>query len=59
MANQITLTYHCSMVRIAKIKNGFTPKTCLRCGLDFEWRKKWAKNWNEVKYCSDRCRENK
>ncbi|WP_416378454.1 DUF2256 domain-containing protein [Enterobacter roggenkampii] len=20
------------------------------------WRKKWAKCWNEVKYCSERCR---
>jgi len=47
------------MARIAKIKNGFEPKTCQRCSLPFEWRKKWAKNWDEVKYCSDRCRENK
>ena len=47
------------MPRIAKIKNGFDPKTCQRCHLDFEWRKKWAKNWGEVKYCSDRCRENR
>jgi len=47
------------MPRIAKDKNGFSPKTCVRCNLKFEWRKKWAKNWNEVKYCSDRCRENK
>ena len=47
------------MARIAKIKNGFEPKTCQSRGLEFEWRKKWAKNWDEVKYCSDRCRENK
>jgi hypothetical protein len=47
------------MPRIAKDKNGFAPKICVRCGLEFEWRKKWAKNWNEVKYCSERCRENK
>jgi len=47
------------MGRIAKIKNGFEPKTCQQCHLPFEWRKKWAKNWDEVKYCSDRCRENK
>ncbi|MCK7001810.1 DUF2256 domain-containing protein [Enterobacter kobei] len=20
------------------------------------WRKKWAKCWDEVKYCSERCR---
>ncbi len=23
---------------------------------NFTWRKKWEKVWNEVKYCSDRCR---
>ena len=47
------------MSRVAKVKNGIDPKVCVRCGLEFEWRKKWAKNWSEVKYCSDRCRENK
>jgi len=47
------------MSRAAKVKNGFAPKVCVRCGLEFEWRKKWAKNWADVKYCSDRCRENK
>lgn len=23
------------------------------------WRKRWAKTWNEVRYCSDRCRSRK
>ncbi|MEA1049081.1 DUF2256 domain-containing protein [Lamprobacter modestohalophilus] len=22
----------------------------------FSWRRKWAACWNEVKYCSERCR---
>ena len=56
MANQKTLTYDGVMARIAQVKNGFAPKICARCGLPFEWRKKWAKNWDEVKYCSNRCR---
>jgi hypothetical protein len=21
------------------------------------WRKAWAKNWDDVKYCSDKCRK--
>jgi hypothetical protein len=25
----------------------------------FYMRKKWEKNWDEVKYCSDRCRNKK
>ena len=31
-------------------------KICVQCGRSFEWRKKWEKNWAEIKYCSDRCR---
>ncbi len=34
-------------------------KTCLTCGRIIEPRKKWEKNWDEIKYCSDRCRKNK
>jgi len=45
--------------RVAKTKNGFAPKECLRCGLPFEWRKKWAKDWEHVKYCSSKCRDGK
>ncbi len=31
-------------------------KTCTTCGRPFTWRKKWAANWEQVKYCSDACR---
>ena len=31
-------------------------KTCAACGRTMEWRKSWAKNWDEVKFCSDSCR---
>ncbi|RVT47810.1 DUF2256 domain-containing protein [Rheinheimera sediminis] len=34
-------------------------KICACCGLAFSWRKKWQKNWSEVKYCSERCRRKK
>jgi hypothetical protein len=26
------------------------------CGRTITWRAKWARDWAEVKYCSDRCR---
>ncbi|MSZ96884.1 MAG: DUF2256 domain-containing protein [Actinobacteria bacterium] len=42
-----------------KAKNGHSPKTCARCGLPFEWRHKWARDWENVKYCSERCRKSK
>ena len=32
-------------------------KVCERCGRAMQWRAKWARNWNEVKYCSDACRK--
>ncbi len=31
-------------------------KTCPACGLDFSWRRKWARDGEAVKYCSERCR---
>ena len=31
-------------------------RTCLRCGKPFSWRKKWERDWDQVKYCSERCR---
>lgn len=35
------------------------PKNCAACGRTMEWRKAWAKNWDEVKYCSDACRKHR
>ncbi|WP_373551094.1 DUF2256 domain-containing protein [Haliscomenobacter sp.] len=31
-------------------------KICPVCKRPFSWRKKWEKVWEEVKYCSERCR---
>ena len=42
------------------VKKGDLPtKTCAGCSLPFAWRKKWARDWDEVRYCSDRCRAGK
>ncbi len=37
-------------------KGDLPEKTCATCGRPFAWRKKWARVWDEVRYCSDRCR---
>ncbi|GAA4010713.1 DUF2256 domain-containing protein [Sphingomonas swuensis] len=37
-------------------KADLPSKTCASCGLPFTWRKKWARDWEQVRYCSDRCR---
>lgn len=31
-------------------------KTCPVCERPFAWRKKWARDWDRVVYCSTRCR---
>ena len=40
-------------------KSDLPHKTCPVCGLKFSWRKKWERNWDNVKYCSERCRRSK
>ena len=32
-------------------------KSCVVCGRTITWRKKWARSWDEVRYCSDGCRK--
>ena len=34
-------------------------KICASCGREMQWRKAWAKNWDDVRYCSDACRRRK
>lgn len=35
------------------------PKECASCGRAIEWRAAWARNWDDVRYCSDACRRRK
>lgn len=34
-------------------------KICQTCGREIEYRKKWARDWANVKFCSDTCRRDK
>ncbi|MDC1486014.1 DUF2256 domain-containing protein [Flavobacteriales bacterium] len=41
-------------------RKNFPPdRMCTTCLRPFSWRKKWEDCWNEVKYCSERCRKAK
>ena len=40
-------------------KGDLPSKTCPACGRPFTWRKKWARDWENVVYCSDRCRRDR
>lgn len=37
-------------------KAGLPSKPCVSCGRPMSWRRSWAKNWSEVKYCCEACR---
>ena len=40
-------------------KAALPSKPCVACGLAMSWRRRWAKTWADVKYCSDACRRTK
>ena len=45
---------------MARIKKCDLPsKVCVVCFRPFVWRKKWKRVWDEVRYCSERCRRNR
>ena len=37
-------------------KGDLPSKPCARCGRPFTWRRKWARDWEQVRYCSEACR---
>ncbi len=37
-------------------KQNLPEKVCVTCSRPFAWRKKWARDWASVRYCSDACR---
>ena len=38
-------------------KQALPSKPCAACGRPMSWRKRWARTWEQVLYCSDRCRQ--
>ena len=41
---------------MARASSPSEPKTCVACGRTIEWRKKWERDWDQVRYCSTACR---
>ncbi|AVH13260.1 DUF2256 domain-containing protein [Acinetobacter johnsonii] len=37
-------------------KQHLPEKICIHCLRPFTWRKKWHRCWEEVQYCSERCK---
>lgn len=44
---------------MAHKKLNLPTKICVACERPFAWRKKWERDWDQVKFCSDRCRSTK
>nr|WP_210190567.1 DUF2256 domain-containing protein [Fulvimarina manganoxydans] len=42
-------------MQLMRKKSDLPTKTCAACGRPMVWRKKWARVWDEVRYCSERC----
>jgi hypothetical protein len=40
----------------ARNPNNLPTKICAACQRPFTWRKKWERDWDHVRYCSDACR---
>ena len=36
-------------------KQNLPTKICVTCNRPFTWRKKWDRDWEQVRYCSKRC----
>lgn len=34
-------------------------KPCAVCGREIQWRKKWERDWDSVRYCGEACRRNR
>ena len=47
------------MARRATASQDRADKVCVVCGRRIEWRKKWERDWGEVRYCSVACRRTK
>jgi len=40
-------------------KAALPSKPCANCDRPMTWRRRWARCWDEVKFCSDACRRAK
>ncbi len=48
-----------ALERALDVPSGVTPpdRICASCGRAFSWRKAWARDWDQVRYCSGACRK--
>lgn len=44
------------MTEMRYTKSKLPQRICAACGRPFAWRKKWKRDWDNVKTCSERCK---
>jgi hypothetical protein len=55
-SRRIRTRIHVKLKQVIMKKNDLPTKICPVCQRPFVWRKKWERCWDEVKFCSNRCR---
>jgi hypothetical protein len=45
--------------KLKGFKSNLPTKICENCTRPFQYRKKWKLVWDQVKYCSDKCKKAK
>lgn len=55
----LIITDQDSFLAMKGFKKNLPTKICPVCLRPFSWRKKWKNNWQDVKYCSERCKKNR
>jgi len=43
-------------MKLSGFKQKLPTKICPVCNRPFQYRKKWKKDWQNVKYCSQKCK---
>lgn len=52
----LSLSKHLTQLPQVMHKKAYLPeKICIVCKRPFSWRKKWERDWENVKYCSKKC----
>jgi hypothetical protein len=54
--NSTSSCYSDYLFTVPHKKPNLPQKICPVCQRPFIWRRKWVRDWDQVRYCSERCR---
>jgi hypothetical protein len=59
LCHHLPMDWRSGVTHYMHTKLNLESKLCPVCQRPFTWRRKWAKDWEQVIYCSNRCRKEK